>query len=165
MKKLVVFVYFLMVATGLVFSQTNGTAPSKDNVSRAARLLGVAEADLQSWINNKFIAVPTDIPDITAVQLYQEYEASQPRADRAYKGKQIKVTGVVDSIEEAYDTNSNRKYALYIKTGTYSAYVRVFLDDSDIDRLFDINVGQTVSIMGILVGKSGYITIDRAKML
>jgi hypothetical protein len=167
MKKLGVFMYFLMVVAGLVFSQTNGTAPSKDNVSRAARLLGVAEADLQSWINNKFISVPTNIPDVTAAQLYQNYEASQPRTDRAYKGKQIKVTGVISSIKEAYDANLNERYALFFITENYgNARLRVFFDNSDIDRLFDINVGQTVSVIGTVIEKSmGLITIDHAKIL
>jgi hypothetical protein len=162
MKKSGVFWYFLMVVAGLVFSQTNGTAPSKDDVSRAAMLLGVAEADLQDWIDNKLSAVPATIPHVTAEQLCEELNVAQPGTERAYKGKQIKVTGVVSSMGESYNTNFDKRYVLYIKPA-----LRVFLDDSDIDRLFAINAGQTVSIIGTLTQTAAYgpIIIEHAKML
>jgi RecG-like helicase len=161
MKKYLFAVWFLFIA-GLVFAQT---APGKEQVSQAAALLGVSETDLQKWVDSKFFSVPTDIPEITAVQLYEEYEASQPRADRAYKGKQIKVTGVVDAIEEASDMNFKKRYTLRFKTNNYSSIVQVFFDDSDVDALFDIGKGQSVSIMGTLIQKSGYIVIDHAKII
>jgi hypothetical protein len=161
MKKFVFMVCFVL-AGGLIFAQT---APTKDKVSQAARLLGVPEADLQTWVDSKFISVPTGIPDITAEQLYQEYEASQPRADRAYKDKQIKVTGTVGAIEEEYDANYKKRYALKFKTSTYSSNVYVFFDDSDIEPLFNVAIGQKVSIIGILVKSGTIIYIEHAKIL
>ena len=162
MKIWLFFGCFLFVS-GIGFAQN---APTKEQVSQAAALLGVAETDLQKWVDSKFVSMPTGIPEITAVQLYQEYEASQPKADRAYKGKQIKVTGIVNAIEEAYDTNFKKRYALKFKIGDYSAWVHVFFDDSDIEPLFDIAVDQKVSIIGTVIQKGTFtITIDHSKIV
>jgi hypothetical protein len=162
MKKFLFLGCFLFVY-GLVFAQT---APTKTQVSQAAKLLGVSEADLQKWVDSKFVSIPTGIPKITAVQLYQEYEASQPRADRTYKDKQIKVTGTVGAIEEAYDTNYKKRYALIFKSGEYGNFIHVFFNDSDIEQLFDIAVGQQVSIIGTLIKKGSiFIIIDHAKIV
>jgi hypothetical protein len=151
------------VVSGVAFSQS---APTKDQVSQAAKLLGVSESDLQKWVDSKFVSIPTGILEITAIQLYEEYKASHPRADRAYKGKQIKITGTVGAIEEAYATNLKKRYALKFRTGEYGNYVDVFFDDSDIESLFDIAVGQTISIIGTLVQKGAIsIIIDNAKIL
>jgi hypothetical protein len=149
--------------SGLVFAQT---APTKDQVTQAAKLLGVSESDLQKWVDSKFVSIPADVLEITAVELYQEYEASQPRADRAYKGNQIKITGTVGAIEETYDASLKKRYALKFRTGAYSNYVYVFFDDSDIEPLFDINVDQKVSIIGTLLEKGTIaILIDHAKII
>jgi hypothetical protein len=90
MMKKFIFLVCCIFALGTVYSQSNSKAPTKDQVAQAARLLGVSESDLQKWVDGKFVSIPTGVIEITAVQLYQEYEASQPRADRTYKGKQIK---------------------------------------------------------------------------
>jgi hypothetical protein len=149
--------------SGIVYTQT---APTKDKVSQAAKLLSVSESDLQKWIDSKFVSIPVGIPEITAVQLYQEYEASQPRADRAYKSKQIKITGTVGAIEETFDTNFKMRYAIKFRSGEYGNYVHGFFDESDIEPLFDIAVGQKVSIVGILIQKGIVsIVIDHAKIV
>jgi hypothetical protein len=157
------FLACFLFASGLIFAQT---APTKDQVSQAAKLLGVSESDLQKWVDSKFVSIPTGIPEITAVQLYQEYEASQPRADRAYKGKQIMITGTVGAIEETYDTNLKKRYALKFKSGDYGTFVHSFFDDSDIEPLFDIAIGQKVSILGVLIQKGTIsIVVDHAKII
>ena len=74
MRKYLFLGCFLLVS-GLIFAQT---APTKDKVSQAAQLLGVSELDLQKWVDSKFVSIPTGVLEITAIQLYQEYEASQP---------------------------------------------------------------------------------------
>jgi hypothetical protein len=162
MKKYV-FVSLFFICAGITFAQT---APTKEQVSQAAKLLGVSEIDLQKWVDSKFVSIPTGIPEITAEQLYQEYEASQPKADRTYKGKQIKVTGIVNAVEETYDTNLKKRYALKFKGGDYFGSVDVFFDNSDIDALFDIAKGQRVSIIGTLIQKKTIsIVIDHAKII
>jgi hypothetical protein len=162
MNKFLFLSCFLFIS-GFVFAQT---APAKDKIAEAAKLLGVSESDLQKWVDSKFVSIPTGVPEITAVQLYREYEASQPRADRTYKGKQIKVTGTVGAIEETYDTNLEKRYAIKFKSGDYGSYVHIFFDDSDVESLFDIAIGQEVSIIGILMQKGTIsIIIDHAKVL
>jgi len=155
----------ILLLSGLVYSQSSNVAPTKEQVSQAARILGVSEIDLQRWVDSRFITVPRGIPDITAVQLYQEYE-SQAMADRKYKDKEIKVTGQVYTIEELYDHNLEKRYALRFKTGTYSWNVCVFFDNADIEPIFNISTNQTVSIIGTLIEKrtSGHIFIDHAKI-
>jgi hypothetical protein len=164
MMRKYLFLGCFLFLSGLIFSQT---APTKDRVSQAAKLLGVSESDLQRWVDSKFVSIPTDVLEITAVKLYQEYEASQPRADRTYKGKPIKITGRVNAVEETYDTNVKKRYALKFETGAYGAdYIYVFFDDSDIEPLFDINIGQTVTIIGTLIQKATIaIHIDHSKIV
>jgi hypothetical protein len=162
MNKFLFLGCFLFVS-GLIFAQT---APTKDKVSQAASLLGVSESDLQKWVDSKFVSIPMGVSEITAVQLYQEYEASQPRADRTYKGKQIKVTGTVGAIEEAYDVNLKKRYALKFRSGDYGNSVYIFFDESDIEPLFDIAIGQQISIIGTLIQKATIaIHIDHAKIV
>jgi hypothetical protein len=165
MRKYLFLGCFLLVC-GLVFAQT---APTKDQVSQAAKLLGVSETDLQRWVDSKFVSVPAGIPEVTAEQLYQEYEASQPRADRTYKGKQIKVTGTVAGIGEKSDTNYKKRYALSYKAGSYNFFY-AFFDEQDIESIFDVEVGKTVSIIGTLIkadmtGAGPQIYIDHAKII
>jgi len=155
MKKIGVFLFVLIFIEGVTFSQTSKTAPSKEKVSQAAQLLGVSESDLQAWINSKFVSVPTGIPDVTAVKLYQDYQTSQLNADRTYKDKQIRITGVVVKIEEDYDFNRKKRYCLKFKTDNpLGNSVRVFFDDSDIEPLYSIKVGQTISVLGTVMGKN-----------
>jgi hypothetical protein len=162
MKKYLLSVCLLLLA-GLVFSQS---APTKDQVAQAAELLGVSESDLQKWVDSKFVAIPIGISEITAMQLYQEYEASQPKADRTYKGKQIKITGTVGAIEETRDNNYKKRYALEFKTDALFNLINVFFLDSDLEPLFDIAVGQTVSIIGTVIEKKSHsIVIDNAKII
>ncbi|GHU11631.1 hypothetical protein FACS1894151_11320 [Spirochaetia bacterium] len=167
MKKYLFMGCFLVIA-GLIFAQT---APSKDRVAQAARLLGVSEVDLQRWVDSKFVSVPTGIPAITAEQLWIEYKESQPRADRAYKGKQIKVTGVVKAVEEEqyYDGDQYQpiRYALKLKGNDSYNTVWVFFDDSDLDAVFDIANNQSVSIIGTLIKKNSDYTIiiEHAKIV
>jgi hypothetical protein len=166
MKKIAMFLFFLLFIEAITFSQTSGTAPSKEKVSQAAQLLGVSESDLQTWINSKFISVPAGIPNITAVKLYQDYQTSQLNSDRTYKDKQIRVTGVVAKIEEDYDFKGKKRYCLKFRIDGISSTVKVFFDDSDIDPLYNIKVGQTISVLGTVMGLSaGNVHIDHGKIL
>jgi hypothetical protein len=162
MKKMVIFLLFMMFFGGFIFSQAKGIAPSHDKVSQAAELLGVPISDLQNWINSKFVSVPTDIPNITALQLNQEYQSSQLIADRNYKGKQVIITGVVSRIAEDYGGSSTgRGYCIEFR-GTS---IRVFFDDSDIEALYGITVGQTITILGTVIEKSVLIMMAHGKIL
>jgi DNA-binding transcriptional regulator YdaS (Cro superfamily) len=166
MKKLVLVCCCFLV-TGYIFSQTN-TLPSKEKVEQAAQLLGVSSADLQKWVDSKFVIAPTGTPIITAVELYRAYESSQPRADRTYKGKQVQVTGTVTKIKEAYDTNYHKRYCIKFQSGdsSYYDYIEVFFDEADLDPVFNVNVGQKITVLATVIQKdSVMLVLDHAKII
>jgi hypothetical protein len=170
MKKFAFFVNLgIVLFLFACVSQAGSSDPTVDKVSQAAELLGVSEPDLQNWVDSRSISVPTGTPEFSAEQLFQEYEESQLRVERAYKGKQIKVTGTVYSVQEAYDY-SHTRYAIFFVHETGYKEIHVFFDESDIESLLNIRKAQNVTILGILIGinsnyVSDWIFIDHAKIL
>ncbi|GHT48497.1 hypothetical protein FACS1894102_1690 [Spirochaetia bacterium] len=167
MKKFLCYCVLLFIA-GFVYSQSSNGAPDKAQVSQAAKILGVSEPDLQKWIDGKFTPVPSGVPEISAVQLYKEYEASAPKADRACKGKEIKVSGTVISVEEGYDYNLKKRYYISLQSGDskYSHSVYIFFDDSNIEQVFDVSPDQKITILGTLIQKGMIsIHIDHARII
>jgi hypothetical protein len=165
MKKYLCFCVVMFLA-GYAFSQSSGTPPSKVQIEQAAKILGVSTTDLQKWVDGKFVSVPTGVQTVTAIELYQAYESSAPRADRAYKGKEIRLTGIVSKIEEIDDANFNKRYCISLDTGNDWDLVKVFFDNAYIDQIFDVNIGQQVTVIATVIEKrSIYVFIDHAKIL
>ena len=111
------------------------------------------------------ISPTQDIPEVTAVQIYEEYISSQFRADQMYKGKQVKITGVVGDVSEDWDIDYYKRYALKFKTGNSSSVI-IFFDKQDIESLNSVAIGQTASIIGTVIQYSATkVKVDHSKIL
>ncbi|MDR2584354.1 MAG: NINE protein [Fibromonadaceae bacterium] len=95
------------------------------------------------------------VAELSASQLFSEYEDNEVAADNAYKGKWIKVSGTVESI--AKDILDD-PYVLF-NTGDLFG-VQVYFDDAS--QLGSIKKGQRLTIVGKCDGKFGNILVKYA---
>ncbi|GMO36164.1 MAG: hypothetical protein Ta2B_16250 [Termitinemataceae bacterium] len=162
-KMLLLVMAALVLSLGLIFV---GCSKSGDSSAKKNTTFAVDESNQTQQI---LVSETTSVPEITAVQLYQEYEASPPKADRAYKGKQIKVSGTVASVEEGYDNNFKKRYYISLETAPnneYHHWLQVFFDEKDIESIYDVSKGQKITILGVLIQKGiAYIVIDHSKIV
>jgi len=96
------------------------------------------------------VPAPTVI-EVTASELCSTYKAGELEADAKYKGKIIKVTGVVDSIGE--DTLHN-PYIRLTSGGKHQAWgVRCAFNKKYEPELAQLTIGQTVTVQGKCDGR------------
>ncbi|SUI90881.1 MULTISPECIES: zinc-ribbon domain-containing protein [Shewanella] len=78
-------------------------------------------------------------------EILSAYEGNEVRADNLYKGKTIRVTGIVDSIKKDIMDD------LYMTLGTGSQFeipqLQAFFDDSQNSRLSELNNGARVTVV------------------
>lgn len=79
---------------------------------------------------------------VTARQLYRDYQANEPRADAKYKGKLLKVTGRVNSI----DKGPFGGIYLLLDTGEYFAWARIKLNKESESWAATLNKGDLVEV-------------------
>ncbi|HMR83963.1 MAG TPA: hypothetical protein PKE30_12565 [Niabella sp.] len=95
------------------------------------------------------ISEPTEQPqipviEVTAKQLVADYNANEVSADNKYKGKQLKITGVVESINKDF---TNDIY-LIIKGGDeLFSDVHAYFDDAE--AAAKISKGQKITFTGV----------------
>lgn len=83
--------------------------------------------------------------EVTAEQLYDEYYANQVAADAKYKGKIVKVTGVVSSIgKDILDA----PYVVLTSGEVFEWGVQCTFSEADESALAQLSKGQTISIQG-----------------
>ena len=89
---------------------------------------------------------------ITASNLFTVYEKNEIKAEQVYKGKKVEITGIIDSIGTDILDNP------YVKLSSGEKYsmtgVQCFFEDKDeIEKVANLNTGETVTIIGIVDGK------------
>lgn len=98
---------------------------------------------------------------VSAYELYKQYDANEVKADRAYKDKVLEITGEVTDI----GVSLNQTYVC-LSTGEYSMFsVQCFFkEDSEIDKVSNLNNGDTVTITGTCDGMSLNIGVNDCKL-
>ena len=84
---------------------------------------------------------------INAGTYCREYEANSVRADNKYKGKTLRITGVINSI------SSN--LVLLQRTSPEYGFVDIIFKSTEIPKIANLELRQTVTFIGIGAGKSG----------
>ena len=87
---------------------------------------------------------------VTASTLNSEYSANEVAADAKYKGKFVRVTGVVDTIgKDIVDS-------MYVTLSTGELFVNVqcMLEDSEFEKAATLSKGSSVSLVGKVNGSS-----------
>ncbi|MGS1028816.1 OB-fold protein [Burkholderia glumae] len=86
-------------------------------------------------------ALPPPI-EISAVDLYNAYKANEVAADAKYKGKQIKITGIVGTIgKDVMDD----PYITLVAVNDFET-VNVYFSKARIDDLSKLNKGDSISV-------------------
>lgn len=85
--------------------------------------------------------------EVSASEIYKDYEKNEVKADNTYKGKKVAVTGKVGEISKDF---LNRPF-IEFKTG-YLKAVRCNFDKKYINKLADLKKGQSVTIIGTCDG-------------
>ena len=105
---------------------------------------------------------PSDIIEIEAKVLDDEYIANQLRADGMYKGKTLQITGRIDSDGVSQFLN---EYYLQITGTSGYADVWVYFRPDEINKLANVTKGQAVTIVGKCEGYSGVVCIRDAYLV
>ena len=94
------------------------------------------------------IASETPEIEVSAKQLYADYEANGVAADEKYKGKVLRVTGRVNSIDRDIMDE------IYVTLqGDDWGDVQCFFAESHVDEAVQLSKGQTITIKGKCDGK------------
>lgn len=90
--------------------------------------------------------------EVTAKQLVQDYNANEVSADNKYKGKQLKITGVVKSINKDFTDDI---YLIIKGEDELFSDVHAYFDDAE--AAAKISKGQKITFTGV---GSGFIIKD-----
>jgi hypothetical protein len=90
-------------------------------------------------------AKPEAMP-VKAAAILKEFEDNELSADAKYKGKTLKVTGVVDKIDT--DLFDDEKYILRLADGGDFAFLTVNCYDMSTDELATLNKGDNATVIG-----------------
>lgn len=92
---------------------------------------------------------------LTADALYRAYKANEVQADSKYKGKVLKVSGVVDGIgKDMLD-----KPYVSLKTSSPIMTVQCFFSKSHLKTLGNLKKGQELTVKGVCDGKLGNVML------
>jgi hypothetical protein len=150
MKKMFIVVSFLTFLSSHILV----AEPTDEQILQAANTLGVPYVDLrqfvQSYQNN---TSSTDVIVIDTVTLHQAYQSNRIRADNQYKGKTLRITGIVYAVETDRVNLQG--------TGMVIGWVSIFFRSTELPKIANLEVGQTVTFIGI--GDSGGGYVERVK--
>ena len=96
---------------------------------------------------------------VTAIDLYSAYEGNALRADNTYKGKYVRVTGVVSSIDQDLLTRKPYVKLNSVANNEYINYVYVYFKESELNLIADLDTGKRITIVGLCEGK-GLLSVD-----
>jgi hypothetical protein len=126
-----------IIAT-IVFLSSNDSSPKKQNSSG----------------DTEVVATPLVIDE---GQLVHEYEANEVRADSAYKGKTVSVSGYVDYVGKDI---LNHAFVLLRSGEGQVGQVQCVLRPAAIDQASTLNPGQAVTLTGRVEGKMMNVVIE-----
>lgn len=98
--------------------------------------------------------------NVSANQLYREYESNEVAADRKYKGKIVVVSGVIRDIGKDILDNA---YVVIGGEGFLDG-VQCTFEKPDETSLASLSKGQRVTIKGFVSGKMGNVQVGEAKL-
>ena len=98
----------------------------------------------------KATAEPVKALQVSAKDLLEAYSANEVKADSQYKGKLLTITGQVTSIDVMFGQTS-----VTVGTGEIFEFgISCYTQDSETDKVANLNKGDAVTVTGICDGKS-----------
>jgi hypothetical protein len=129
------------------------TAVTKAVVDATADSTIVREAIRSATGGEDRTKMASEAITVSAVDLYDAYEANALRADNTYKDKFVRVTGRVNSIDQ--DLLTGRPYVKLRShpTNQFGNFVYVYFKETETSKIADLDIGQTITIIGSCEGK------------
>ena len=100
----------------------------------------------------------SSVASISAARLYAAYEANEVAADSKYKGKELKVSGVVDKIGKSVWGTTFVALKSGDRFGVFN--VNCYFDDKHKARAAEVRKGQYISVRGTCNGKTVGIEVN-----
>lgn len=99
---------------------------------------------------------------VDATKLYSYYDSNEVKADKEYKDKLIEVTGRVTDI----GVSLGQTYVCLSTGDAYSLFsIQCFFDDDEqIDKVSELNNGDTITLNGTCVGMSMNVVLNDCKL-
>ena len=133
--------------------KNNPAPPSK--VSRPAPPAQPAQRYIMPQPREVKDTIPTPPIIVDAATLFSEYEENEVRADERYKGKNLQISGSIDSVGK--DILDHMYVTL--NAGKQIFHIQCFFDKSHANTLASLNKGTFVTVVGQCDGKFGNILL------
>jgi len=149
----------IIVLAGVLNSNDNNTTTHNQN-STPSKTTTVTEQkaeNKQYEKNNDELEKPISI---TAKKLNEVYEKNEIAADKLYKDKTLEINGTVNSIGEVFDS-----MFITLETDNMFMSVHCSLDDSERDKVAELEKGDTVIVTGKCDGMGLSVMIDDCKII
>ena len=140
----------LTVLGAIVIVGAIGGATGSDSNSQEIKEISsneIVQIEEQQSTKQEIVEEPSI--EILATDLIQAYGDNEVRADKEYKNKKIKITGVVDSIDTTLDQTS-----ILLTDGAEFSFtgVQCFFAEEYLDQIAELNKGDTITIEGKVDG-------------
>jgi outer membrane biosynthesis protein TonB len=99
---------------------------------------------------------------ISAVDLAEAYEENEVKADKNYKSKTVEVKGKIKEIGVMFGQTF-----VVLSSGKDFSLTDIqcfFKDESEIDKIADLKKGDTITVTGVVDGKSMNVGINKCKI-
>jgi len=121
-----------------------------EQIRQAANTLGIPYTDLKQFVQSYQNKTSSDdVIVVDAVTLHQAYQSNRIRADNIYKDKTLRINGVVYAVESDHVNLQG--------PDIYIGWVSVYFRSTEISKIANLDVGQTVTFIGIGDSGSGYV--------
>jgi predicted metalloprotease len=148
-----VFIAILLIIVAVVgYSCYTCTAVTKAVVDATADSTIVKDAIRDAKGGDDKAKMASEAIAVTAVKLYDAYEANALRADNTYKNKFVRVTGRVSGIDQDITGRPYVKLRSH-PTSQYIDFVYVYFKEAETSKIADLDVGQNITIVGSCEGK------------
>jgi hypothetical protein len=144
-----------MLAMALVYGM-GGCSKQSTNKGGAGKTITATPAPRNTQTSTSNAQADTQPQSIATIEispedLYEAYENNEVKADSAYKGKNIRMVGVVDDIGKDM---FNQPYVKFSVDSYGFNDIQVYFKNSELSKLGELNKGQKISVVGVCDGKS-----------
>lgn len=139
----------VVIVIAVISSATSG---SKDKTATTSTTNVASKADTTKPVVKKVAVL-----NVTTQVLGKAYESNEVKADKLYKGKTIQTSGKITDISVVLGNTT-----LTLSTGADFdlGILCSFKEQADIDKIADLNKGDTVKVQGVVDGKSLGVTVS-----
>lgn len=156
MKKSIVILLVLFVMLGAFAA----TMPSDSVISDSATKLGVPFDELKNFVSKYYVVeTSTEVLKVDFLKLATEVQENELKAKRDYVGKTVEGTIKVYSVDDSY---GEIKITIWDESFEYIKfpvmYCHICLKSSEVYKAYDLVVGQSIKVRGVV--EMGFLGFD-----